>query len=298
MYRDFAAAIRDRPPARDEPRAGDRGSAVDGSRSTRRREAPMSTAHYDIVIIGSGAGGGTMAHALAGAGARDPGRRARRLRAAGAAELEPRRRCGRTCATARRSAGSTTTAPSSSPYTHYNVGGNTKFWGSVLYRLRREDFGGCSTSTACRRRGRSTTTRWRRTTTAPSACTTCTAAVGDDPTEPPRGPFPHPAVPHAPGMARLVDDAAGAGPASVAAAARADSPRRARRLPAVQHLQLVSLPAAREERRRGVRHPAGPGHRQRRRCGPARWRGGCSPTPSGRKVAGGRDRARRGAAER
>ena len=26
------------------------------------------------------------------------------------------------------------------PYTHYGVGGNTKFWGSVLYRLRREDF--------------------------------------------------------------------------------------------------------------------------------------------------------------
>ena len=26
------------------------------------------------------------------------------------------------------------------PYTHYCVGGNTKFWGSVLYRLRREDF--------------------------------------------------------------------------------------------------------------------------------------------------------------
>ena len=26
------------------------------------------------------------------------------------------------------------------PYTHYCVGGNTKFWGSVLFRLRREDF--------------------------------------------------------------------------------------------------------------------------------------------------------------
>ena len=26
------------------------------------------------------------------------------------------------------------------PYSHYNVGGNSKFWGSVLYRLRREDF--------------------------------------------------------------------------------------------------------------------------------------------------------------
>ena len=29
---------------------------------------------------------------------------------------------------------------SSVPTRHYNVGGNTKFWGSVLYRLRREDF--------------------------------------------------------------------------------------------------------------------------------------------------------------
>ena len=27
------------------------------------------------------------------------------------------------------------------PTMHYNVGGNTKFWGAVLYRLRREDFG-------------------------------------------------------------------------------------------------------------------------------------------------------------
>ena len=26
------------------------------------------------------------------------------------------------------------------PYTHYCVGGNTKFWGTVMYRLRREDF--------------------------------------------------------------------------------------------------------------------------------------------------------------
>ena len=26
------------------------------------------------------------------------------------------------------------------PYTPYCVGGNTQFWGSVLYRLRREEF--------------------------------------------------------------------------------------------------------------------------------------------------------------
>src|SRR4029077_7583903 len=30
-------------------------------------------------------------------------------------------------------------------------------------------------------------------------------AVGDDPTEPPRGPYPFPAVPHASGMARIAE---------------------------------------------------------------------------------------------
>ena len=30
----------------------------------------MSTEHYDVIIIGSGAGGGTLAHRLAGSGKR------------------------------------------------------------------------------------------------------------------------------------------------------------------------------------------------------------------------------------
>ena len=42
----------------------------------------------------------------------------------------------------RKSAGSTIGRARVPPYTHYCVGGNTKFWGSVLYRLRREDFEG------------------------------------------------------------------------------------------------------------------------------------------------------------
>ena len=96
--------------------------------------------HYDIVIIGSGAGGGTMAHALAGTRRAHPGRRARRVRAAGGGELEPGGGLEATCAIARPSAGSTSAASEFLPYTHYCVGGNTKFWGSVLYRLRREDF--------------------------------------------------------------------------------------------------------------------------------------------------------------
>ena len=65
--------------------------------------------------------------------------------------------------------------------------------------------GDCSTPTACRRRGRSTTRRWRRTTIAPSGCTSVHGALGDDPTEPPRGPYPFPPVPHAPGMAQIAE---------------------------------------------------------------------------------------------
>jgi len=94
---------------------------------------------YDIVIIGSGAGGGTIAHALAASGARllviergdfvpqedanwDPEAVWKDLRyRAREMWLDERGR-------------------EFNPYTHYNVGGNTKFWGSVLYRLRREDF--------------------------------------------------------------------------------------------------------------------------------------------------------------
>ena len=92
------------------------------------------------------------------------------------------------------------------PYTHYNVGGNTKFWGSVLYRLRREDFRGARAhGRRVPRRGRSTTTRSRRTTTAPSGSITCTASQGTDPTEPRAATFPHAPIPHAAGMATIVE---------------------------------------------------------------------------------------------
>jgi hypothetical protein len=70
-------------------------------------------------------------------------RRARRGHSARAGELESRKLSGSSCAIARPSAGWTGAAIEFLPYTHYCVGGNTKFWGSVLYRLRREDF--CAT---------------------------------------------------------------------------------------------------------------------------------------------------------
>ena len=198
MYRDFVRAIRDGARAGDEPRARDRGSAPDGSDLRQRRivEPMTDRAHrYDIVIIGSGAGGGTMAHALAETGARILVARARRLRAAGRRELEPGGRLEAPALPHHRAVARSSTGESFRPYTHYCVGGNTKFWGSVLYRLRREDFGALEHVD-----GVSPAWPIDYETLAPyydraERLYHVHGEAGVDPTEPPRGPYPVPAGP-------------------------------------------------------------------------------------------------------
>jgi choline dehydrogenase-like flavoprotein len=160
------------------------------------------TQHYDIVIIGSGAGGGTTAHALAPSGARililergDFVPQEEENWSAAAVWKDLRYRTGERWLDERGS--------EFRPYTHYNVGGNTKFWGSVLYRLRREDFHAVQHAD-----GVSPAWPIDYETLAPyyeraEQLYKVRGAVGDDPTEPPRGPYPFPPVPHAPGMARL-----------------------------------------------------------------------------------------------
>jgi choline dehydrogenase-like flavoprotein len=165
--------------------------------------AGTGVAHvYDIVVIGSGAGGGTVAHALAPSGARIlivergdfvPQEDENWSAAAVWKDLRYRTRERWLDEQGREFA----------PYTHYNVGGNTKFWGSVLYRLRREDFGELQHAD-----GVSPAWPIDYDTLAPyydraERLYKVRGAVGDDPTEPPRGPYPFPAVPHAPGMARI-----------------------------------------------------------------------------------------------
>jgi len=159
---------------------------------------------YDIVIIGTGAGGGTIAQALSQTSARilivergdfvpqedenwDP-----------EAVWKDLRYRTRECWLDGRGREFT-------PYTHYGVGGNTKFWGSVLYRLRRQDFdaieheGGVSPA-------------WPidYETLAPyydraERLYHVRGAHGDDPTEPTRSAYPYAPVPHAPEMAVIVE---------------------------------------------------------------------------------------------
>ena len=98
------------------------------------------TEHYDVIIIGTGPGGGTLAHALAPSGKRilllergdylprekdnwDPDVGVHRRPVHFAGHLV--RRYGKPF----------------QPQVHYFVGGATKMYGAALYRLRPEDFG-------------------------------------------------------------------------------------------------------------------------------------------------------------
>ena len=99
-----------------------------------------SSTHYDVIIIGSGAGGGTLTHRLAASGKRvlllergDYVRREPENWSTRAVNLEARYNTKETW----RDAG----GHELHPHTNYFVGGNTKFYGSALFRFRREDFG-------------------------------------------------------------------------------------------------------------------------------------------------------------
>src|SRR4051812_31705111 len=102
---------------------------------------PMSyDTHYDVIIIGTGAGGGTLAYTLASSGKRilllergDYVRRERENWESGAVNVHGRYH---TREVWRDGAGKPL-----HPHTNYYVGGNTKFFGAALFRLRAEDFG-------------------------------------------------------------------------------------------------------------------------------------------------------------
>src|SRR5713101_3512531 len=162
--------------------------------------------HYDVIIIGTGAGGGTLVHTLASTGKSililERGDYVRREKAnwdSRAVNVEGkyqnkeewRDKDGRAL----------------HPHTNYYVGGNTKFYGAALFRLRKEDFG------EIRHHG-GVSPAWPISYDDLESYYTQAehqyhvhGQRGEDPTEPPaRCPYPHPAVSHEPRLQQLADD--------------------------------------------------------------------------------------------
>ena len=96
--------------------------------------------HYDIAIIGTGAGGGTLLHALAPTG--------KRILLLERGDYVPREKANWSTRAVNLEGRYNTKevwrdrdGKPLHPHTNYYVGGNTKFYGAALFRLRREDFG-------------------------------------------------------------------------------------------------------------------------------------------------------------
>ena len=162
------------------------------------------TERFDLVIIGSGAGGGTVAHALSKTAARilivergDFIPQEEENWSPQAVWGEQRYRASERWLNAQ--------GKEFHPYTHYCVGGNSKFWGSVLYRLRREDFGELQ-----HLGGISPAWPIKYETLEPyydraERLYSVHGEDGPDPTEPPREPFPHPPIAHQGRIAIIVE---------------------------------------------------------------------------------------------
>ncbi|MDE2730514.1 MAG: GMC family oxidoreductase [Bacteroidota bacterium] len=158
---------------------------------------------FDIIIVGTGAGGGTLAWAL-----RDSAARILVLDRGGFLPQEPQNwKAGEVFGQQRYKPNETwesASGESFKPGVHYCVGGNTKVYGAALPRFRREDFD------ALEHEG-GTSPAWPITYEDLAPYYTQAEQLyqvrgnrGEDPTEPqPAPPYPHPAVPHEPQLKRM-----------------------------------------------------------------------------------------------
>ncbi len=167
--------------------------------------------HFDVIIIGSGAGGGTLAHHLAPTGKRilllergDYVRREKENWDSRSVNGEGRYQT--------KEVWRDKNGGPLHPHTNYNVGGNTKFYGAALFRLRKEDFG------ELRHRG-GISPGWPISYEDLEPYYLKAEQLyhvhgrrGDDPTDPrASGPYPHPPVSHEPRLQHLSDDFASIG---------------------------------------------------------------------------------------
>jgi choline dehydrogenase-like flavoprotein len=98
------------------------------------------------------------------------------------------------------------------PHTNYVVGGNTKFYGAALFRLRKEDFGEIQHHGGISPAWPITYDELEPYYNEAERMYHVHGTRGEDPTEPPASaPYPHPAVSHEPRIAQLAEDFAAQG---------------------------------------------------------------------------------------
>jgi choline dehydrogenase-like flavoprotein len=162
--------------------------------------------HYDIVIIGSGAGGGTLAWKLAPTG--------KRILLLERGHYLPRERDNWDTDAVFINGKYTTNETwkdanghSFTPEQNYNVGGNTKFYGAALFRLRPEDFGVLQHHSGVSPAWPFTYADLEPWYAEAEQLYVVHGAAGEDPTDGPRSSeYPYPAVQHEPRIQKLNDD--------------------------------------------------------------------------------------------
>ena len=163
---------------------------------------------YDVIVIGSGAGGGTLAGHLA-----PSGKRILLLERGDWLRREPQNwQAQAVFVDGRYTSPDTWYYQNGEPFqpqVHYYVGGATKLYGAALYRLRAEDFGELHHHDGISPAWPIPYQDIEPYYTKAEQLYQVHGARGEDPTEPPSsGPYPFPAVSHEPRIQQLSDDLA------------------------------------------------------------------------------------------
>ncbi len=169
------------------------------------------TTNYDVIIIGSGAGGGTLAHRLAPSG--------KSILILERGDWLPREQqnwdAGEVFIKNRYVPKETWYDKNGKPFQpgqHYWVGGATKLYGAALYRLRKEDFGELKHHDGISPAWPISYDEMEPYYTQAEQMYQVHGARGEDPTEPfASAPYPFPAISHEPRIQQLHDDLAKAG---------------------------------------------------------------------------------------
>ena len=166
---------------------------------------------YDVIVIGSGAGGGTLVRHLA-----PSGKRILLLERGDWLPREPQNWLARDVFVDNRYVSADTWYDGDGkpfqPQVHYFVGGATKLYGAALYRLRKEDFGELRHHDGISPAWPIGYDEMEPYYTRAEQLYHVHGARGEDPTEPPASaPYPFPAVSHEPRIQQLSDDLAAAG---------------------------------------------------------------------------------------